>query len=337
MQAFAGMMLFVGTAGLISAYFVRIDEVVSASGILQASNGRVDIKTPIGGKVANVNVGNGDNVKSGDLLLTFDTQLAKEQKETSLRLIELEKAGLERKLNSISLQLKTLEAQIDTKKLMTQGYKTLSTKGGISKLQYLQSNDDLLALINQYNSILERQEETKINAQKQIRQLESSISNSEQQLRYKSIVADRDGIVFDLKAQPGSVIQSGEIILSVVPYGSLKAKVYVPNKDIGFIKKGQAATVRVDAFPSSRYGELDGQISVIGADSLPPNSIYNYYRFPVDIELTKSWLETKEYKIPLRVGMSITSNLKIREKRVITLVSDFFGGQLDSVKALRGG
>ena len=220
---------------------------------------------------------------------------------------------------------------------MAQGYKSLSKQGGISKLQFLQANDDLLALQNQYNGVVERREEIKINSQKQIRQLESSIKNAEQQLRYQNITADRDGIVFDLKAQPGSVIQSGEVILSIVPFGSLKAKVYVPNKDIGFIEKGQEATVRVDAFPSSRYGELDGQIEVIGADTLPPDATYNYYRFPVDIELTRSWLETNNYKIPLRVGMSVTSNLKIREKRMITLVSDFFGGQLDSIKALRGG
>ena len=146
MQMFAGMMLFIGTAGLFLAYFIKIDEVVTASGVLQASDGRVDIKTPIGGKVATVNVGNGDSVQSGDLLLSFDTQLAKDQKDTSLQLIKLEEAGLERKLNSIALQLTTLKAQITTKELMAQGYKSLSKQGGISKLQFLQANDDLLAL-----------------------------------------------------------------------------------------------------------------------------------------------------------------------------------------------
>ena len=37
--------------------------------------------------------------------------------------------------------------------------------------------------------------------------------------------------------------------------------VFVPNKDIGFIKPGQEAEVRVDAFPFTRYGELPGSVT----------------------------------------------------------------------------
>ena len=91
----------------------------------------------------------------------------------------------------------------------------------------------------------------------------------------------------------------------------------------------------MDAFPSSRYGELTGSVDFIGADALPPEAIANYYRFPVNIQLQQSWLETNGVRIPLRSGMSITSNLRIREKRAISLISDFFTGQMDSIKALR--
>ena len=68
-----------------------------------------------------------------------------------------------------------------------------------------------------------------------------------------------------------------------------------------------------------------------------PDATNPSYRFPVDITLKKDVLEREGLIIPLRSGMSITSNLKIRDKRAITLVSDFFNGPLDSLKALRGG
>ena len=53
------------------------------------------------------------------------------------------------------------------------------------------------------------------------------------------------------------VISSGDTILALIPKG-LKAEVFVANKDIGFIKKGQKAQIRVDAFPFTKYGELKG-------------------------------------------------------------------------------
>ena len=61
---------------------------------------------------------------------------------------------------------------------------------------------------------------------------------------------------------------AGERILSIVPQDGLYAEVFVPNKDIGFVKPGQAAKVRVDA-SFSRYGELDGTVSRIGAMLAP--------------------------------------------------------------------
>ena len=97
-----------------------------------------------------------------------------------------------------------------------------------------------------------------------------------------------------------------------VPNGKFDASIYVPNKDIGFVKIGQKAKVRIDAYPSSRYGELNGEVSLIGADVLPPDNTSNSYRFPINLTLDKSWLMAGEIKIPLRAGMSITSNLKIR-------------------------
>ena len=101
------------------------------------------------------------------------------------------------------------------------------------------------------------------------------------------------------------------------------------------MKTGQKAKVRVDAFPFSRYGELDGEVSQIAADALPPDDKLGFYRFPVKLRLNRSFLESKETKIPLQAGMAITSNLKLREKRVISLISDLLVDQTDSVRSIR--
>ncbi len=49
----------------------------------------------------------------------------------------------------------------------------------------------------------------------------------------------------------GQVVAAGEQIMRVVPDGmGLEIEGYIQNKDIGFIKEGQDATIKVDSFPS---------------------------------------------------------------------------------------
>lgn len=154
-------------------------------------------------------------------------------------------------------------------------------------------------------------------------------------MQYQNVLAPVTGVVFDPKARVEGVLGAGERILSIVPQQGLYAEVFVPNKDIGFIKSGQEAKVRVDAFPFTRYGELPGAVSQIAADALAPDATQNFYRFPVKLTLERSFLESDGVKIPLKAGMAITTNLKLRDKRVISLVSDLLVDQTDSVRSIR--
>ena len=129
---------------------------------------------------------------------------------------------------------------------------------------------------------------------------------------------------------------NAEPLLKIVPNGELGGQVNVNNQDIGFIRSGQPVKVRVDSFPYTEYGELNGSIRSIGADALPPNELIRSYHFPLDLKLTRSYLETKEgTRIPLQSGMTITTNLKLRDRRLIELLSDLFTNRSESLKRLR--
>ena len=124
--------------------------------------------------------------------------------------------------------------------------------------------------------------------------------------------------------------------MKIVPSGELSGQVNVGNKDIGFIRSGQAAKVRVDSFPYTEYGEIESTIRSIGADALPPTELVRSFHFPVDLSLSRSTLETKEgAKIPLQAGMTITTNLKLRDRRLIELLGDLFTNRGESLKRLR--
>ena len=154
-------------------------------------------------------------------------------------------------------------------------------------------------------------------------------------VKNKEIKSSINGVIFESKLQRDGVFAQGELLLKVVPQNGLYVQVSIPDKDIGYIVKNQEANVRVDAFPFTRYGELKGSISRISADAVSPTDRTQFYSFPVDIKLQSNNLMFKDIKIPLSPGMSVTSNIKLREKRIISLVSDLLVDQTENIKSLR--
>ena len=154
----------------------------------------------------------------------------------------------------------------------------------------------------------------------------------------KSYAPPLDGQVFNLKAnQPGYVANATEPILEIVPNDTLVARVFITNRDIGFVtqqfqsrEEPLKVDVRIDSFPFSEFGDVEGTVKRIGSDALPPDDVNPYYRFPTEIELDAQQLGDT---LPLQSGMSVTANIKLRERRVITILSDLFVRKIDSLRS----
>lgn len=348
-QSLAVILILLGSGAVIGGIFFRVDEVVTAQGQLKSIGGVFEVKTPVGGKISDVYFRDGQYVRKGDKLMVFDTREVLQEKATLLSLIKLEKeklnielSSLESQKTSLLAQKKVIEKKLMTNKIIMESMKDLVKVGGFQKVQYLQKQDEIYALETQIAEIDVRKERldlsvqnVTINNQRSMDQLNNSMKQAEFKLSYQNVLAPIDGIVFDPQVTQNGVLASGERILSIVPQQGLFAEVFVPNKDIGYITVNQAAKIRIDAFPFSRYGEIEGKVSQIGAEALSPDTKANYYRFPIKITLNKYFLEDKSVKIPLSSGMSITTNLKLRDKPVISLISDVFVDQFDSVRSLR--
>jgi len=180
--------------------------------------------------------------------------------------------------------------------------------------------------------------------------LDSQISQAQQTIKYQKITAPIDGVVFDLKARPGFVPQpsQAEALLKLVPdgcptevkdaaKGCLVAEVDVTNQDIGFVRVGQKADIRIDSFSYSEYGDIKGEVISIGSDALPPDENHRFYRFPVRVRLNSQELVLKNQStLPLQSGMSVSVNIKVNENRtVLGLFTDMFNKQVDTLKQVR--
>ncbi|MBD2607972.1 HlyD family efflux transporter periplasmic adaptor subunit [Scytonema hofmannii FACHB-248] len=171
---------------------------------------------------------------------------------------------------------------------------------------------------------------------KKIAETDSQISQAKMNLKYQEIKAPANGTIFELKAHtPGFVVTSSEPILKVVPSDKLVAKVYITNKDIGFVKEGMTVDVRIDSFPFSEFGDIKGKLVWIGSDALPPDQIYPFYRFPAKVELETQQLLVSGRNISLQSGMGVSTNIKIRSRTVMSIFTDMFSSSVESLKNVR--
>ncbi|MEM7580341.1 MAG: HlyD family efflux transporter periplasmic adaptor subunit [Mastigocoleus sp.] len=171
---------------------------------------------------------------------------------------------------------------------------------------------------------------------KRITEINSQISQAQVNLKHQVLKAPADGIIFDLKANSqGFVANATQPVLKIVPNEALVAKVHVTNKDIGFIKKGMEVDVRIDSFPFSEFGDIKGEITWVGSDALPPDETKPYYSFPVKIRLNEQTLSRQERQLVLQSGMSVSANIKIRDRTIMSIFTDSITEQFDNLKEVR--
>jgi hemolysin D len=172
--------------------------------------------------------------------------------------------------------------------------------------------------------------------QKQMAELDNRIAQAQFTMQYQEVRSPADGLIFEMKAKsPGFVTNASEPILKLVPSDALVAKVFVSNKDIGFIHPGMKVDVRVDSFPFSEYGDIKGRIAWVGSDALPPTEARRFYSFPAKVILDSQSLKTQGKALTLQSGMSVSVNIKTRSRNVMSIFTEQFTNQVEGVKHLR--
>lgn len=330
--------------------FAKTEEIVQATGRLQPIGSVKDIQLPVGGVAQEILVKDGQQVKAGQPLLRLDTEanLAQQQGlQSSLQLklgqLVLKRTELNRYLDLNSQETKILRDRLRLDQQILSRFNRLQKEGAAAELQYLQQKNKVAETQGQLEqSQLDRLRQTAILGQAvnqlaaEIETLRSQLAQANQTLRYQVITAPVDGVVFDLKPKViGFSAQSTETVMKIVPFDKLEARVEISNADIGFVLVGMPAEISVDSFPATDFGVIEGTVSKVGSDALPPDPAKQRedYRYPADIRLSSQQLKLKTGReLPLQVGMSVVANIKLRE---VTYLQLLLGGFRDKADALR--
>ena len=104
---------------------------------------------------------------------------------------------------------------------------------------------------------------------------------------------------------------------------------------IGFIRMGMPCEVEIDTFPKREFGFIEGEVYFVGSDALPPDEVRRFYSFPAKISLQRQYLEVRGKEVPLQSGMSVSTNIKVRKRKVINFFLDSLLGPIEKMEELR--
>jgi hemolysin D len=87
----------------------------------------------------------------------------------------------------------------------------------------------------------------------------------------------------------------------------------IPNRDAGFVRAGQPVRVKVDAFPFTDYGTLEGVLESVSGDAVDDEKLGLVYNARVRILPS----QVKSSAIKLSPGMATTAEIKTGRRRII--------------------
>lgn len=145
-----------------------------------------------------------------------------------------------------------------------------------------------------------------------------------QVLQEKRLYAPTDGKVNNINITTiGGVVKSGEIIMELLPTSSdLVVEAKVRPADIAYVKEGQSASVKLDAYDYSIFGAMTGEVIYISPDTLKEQTAKgeeSYYR--VQIRIGDAEYAERASEIVIRPGMTASVDIKAMERTVLSYLT----------------
>lgn len=291
---------------LVWAAWAKIDQVSRAVGqVIPAGRVQV-IQSADGGVIGQILVREGDRVRRGQTLVVLDPvriQAAVEESRAKVASYRTVKSRIEAELFNRPLaftddvrafpEFIANQKQLYSRRRTAQAedIATLRNMQGIARRE-LEMNMPLLeygdvsrseimrlqrAVADIEGQIANRQNKYLQDLQAEYSRTEEDLVVAEQTLKQRIaaldatvLVAPTDGVVKNVRFTTiGAVLRPGDEVLQIVPTGDrLIVEAKVSPVDIAYLRVGQNASVKFDAYDSSIYGSAEGKVIYISPDTL---------------------------------------------------------------------
>lgn len=272
-----------------------LTSIVAASGEIKPKKS-IDIGAQVPGRITNIGVVEGQEVKAGDFLIRFEaTQYeASAERDKALiqsyrsQLIQAE-ARMKREMNNYDRQKQLFESQLISQEQLE-----------TAKVEYDISRAEVQAIRHQ------------------IRQAEASLKSTLDSLSKTVYYSPIDGIITSLPVEEGEIAVvgtmnfAGTVLMTIADLSEMEVEVEVDETDVIGVKIGQKAKIRVDALP---YQDLDGTVTEIGSSAMA--------RQTASQEESRDFLVTITLTDPpasLKPGLSASADIITAEKKSVLAV-----------------
>ncbi|WP_324658479.1 HlyD family type I secretion periplasmic adaptor subunit [Burkholderia thailandensis] len=210
-------------------------------------------------------------------------------------------------------------------------YADLARNNDVSQHAYLEKEQARIDLQGQLQDAKAQRlaliAETRRVAQDALEESQRVLNDSTQDARRAGIhgellklVSPIDGTVQQLAVHTvGGVVPAAQTLMQVVPEnGTVEVEAFLENKDVGFIREGQRAAVKVDAFDYTKYGTVPAHVSHVSRDAIQDEKRGLIYS--VKVVLDSSVMDVDGRTVRLTSGMSTNVEIKTGTRRVIGYV-----------------
>lgn len=253
------------------------------------------------------------------------------QKQSELASANAVISKLEQTLPMVSKRLASMEKLFQQK--MASEYQYLEVKQ-----QYIEQQQDLKA---QYSARIKIEQSLKqIDAQtgqfryeykrtamqdmlekeSRLKALEQEIIKSNRRNNSYEIRSPIEGTVQQLAINTvGGVVTPAQALMVIVPgKDRLQVEAFLENRDIGFVEKGQQAEIKIDAFPFTKYGVVDGNVLWVSNDAIEHEQFGLVFSLRADMAQSKININGKP--VNLTPGMSVILEVKTGSRRIIDYI-----------------
>jgi len=340
------------------ASYANLDQISHASGQVIATAKTQAIQSAIDGVIEDIFVEEGHQVKKGDKLVVLEKAQAQAAYDESKSKVTALEAALVRlnaevydKPLSFSKSIKSYPEFVENQtalfhrrqRTLNDEISALNESLVLAKeelnmnLPLLKSGDigaiEIIRIKRQISEIKGKISGVKNTyfkeSQTDMTKVEEELSSKKQELADKEITFERTAIFAPINAivkniiitTQGAKVRAGDVILELVPSGDkLIIEAKMSPSDISFVKTGQLAAIKLDAYDYSIYGVFHGKVEYISPDTLMEKTAEGEkYYFRVLIVVDKTELVSKDNKsIELTPGMTAQIDIITGNRSVLT-------------------
>jgi HlyD family secretion protein len=265
-----------------------IQETIESSGKLRPLN-EVKVGTQVSGRVVNVHVDFNDEVKQGQLLAEIDP-----------RLLGAQVSQAQGQLGSARAQLERAQAALKNAQVQLERTRELHTESIASRAE-----------LDQAESARDVASADVAAAKAQVARLEAELVSANTTLAYTKIYSPIDGTIIDRQVDPGQTVAAtfSAPLLFVIARDLSEMQVLadIDEADVGKIKEGMTASIRVDAFPDQAFS---GTVTQIRYSPTEVQGVVTY----------AAVLDVKNDQLSLRPGMTAVVGISAKQVQGVTAV-----------------